>query len=110
MKARTIYGVCVGLLGLATTVMAVASLKLDEDPVALEAYPYEVELGSFSCGAWCNGPWHHVQTCYGGQFCCGYVFCSTGVSASACCNRGTQSCSWDGQTLPPPAIYCISNP
>lgn len=110
MKSRTLFGMCVGLLGVGTAAMGGATLADDEDPVAIEAYPGEVELGSFSCGAMCNGSWHHVQTCYSGQFCCGYVICRTGVSSSACCNQGTQSCSWDGYTLPPPAIYCINNP
>lgn len=66
-----------------------------------------VEEAGFSCGAYCDGIWKHVNTCYGNQTCCGYIYCSSGVSQGTCCNTG-QHCSWNG-TGKPGAIYCINN-
>lgn len=112
MKTKWFSSLCLGGLAILTTALAIAAVHVDEEPLALEANPAGGELGSFSCGAWCGSNWIHVVTCYSGQFCCGYLYCHDGGNSAqgTCCNVGTQTCSWDGQTLPPPPIQCINNP
>lgn len=105
---RLLGGVLVGILGFAAVGMAVASVDEEEQALALiDQGKTGVEEAGFSCGAYCDGVWKHVNTCYGNQTCCGYIYCSSGVSQGTCCNTG-QHCSWNG-TGKPGAIYCINN-
>lgn len=105
MKNR-MMAILVGVLGLAGVAMGFASM--DEQALALTENGKTGEgLKPFTCGAYCDGVWKVVNTCYGNQTCCGYIYCSSGVMQGTCCNTG-QHCSWDG-TGTPGAIYCIND-
>jgi len=106
MKNR-LLSAFVGAVGLSGIALGFASM--DEQALALKDMGKTgEEFASFSCGAYCDGEWKHVKTCWGNQICCGYIYCSTGVSQGTCCNPATQRCNWDG-TGRPPAIQCLSN-
>lgn len=101
-----------GILGasaLSLAALAVASTT-SEQPVVLtaESVPPPGSGAQFSCGAFCDGVWHHVAYCYEPQTCCGYIYCSSGVSQNICCPSGT-TCNYDLGQEPPAAARCIGS-
>lgn len=101
------------MLGL-SLVFALCGAAGADDPEE-EAFPtgsgdganlFSMEM-AFSCSVQCGDNWVSAGECTGSQTCCGYVYCSTGVSQIQCCNVGTH-CNWNGVGRPP-AMQCLPN-
>lgn len=108
MKIRLV-GVLAAVLGCATIAMASDPIDPTELPEELTAETFPGgEQQPFWCGTVCGQYYIRVKKCWTPQTCCGYLYCSTGVSQSTCCNPGT-TCSWDGNG-PPGSIHCIAYP
>lgn len=102
------WKIALSVLGLAISSIAVSATSVD-DPVRLSAdqTPSAGSGQKFNCGAYCNGVWINVGSCWEPQKCCGYIYCSNGVGQNTCCNPGT-ICNYDRGAFPPTPPKCLA--